>query len=284
MTFKKLIIEYGEDFLPVEYNLLDYPIVQRWAKKIIAAQSFPYQIDDPRRFYGFNSVEQEKKYAINNINLICQKLVSLGFKIDRKLTDVGDQDTLNFLHNIFEKHHGLLNHAKDINDEVFKNLCNLNIAVHRCESIQRGSKPRHVVTYFGLPKTDYLEIADYHHFTNKYTFGTVYLNYAEIGKTLEDLSLDNDNYISEEAFRPFKYFSADFNVKFFNTSDNELQELNRTIENYFNKNKLFFDKHDLPFDSPFLKSGSIPLAVLHSTIKLKDIKTRQCVKTVNLYE
>jgi len=284
MKFKKLIIEYGDDFLPIEYKLLDYPVVQRWAEKIVAAQSFPYRIDDPFRFYGFNPVNQEKELAITNINSVCEKLTSLGFSIDRKLTDVNDQDTLNFLHSIFEKHHGLLNHAKDLNDVTFKNLCDLNIAVHRCESVQRGSKPRHVVTYFRLPKTDYLDVEDYQHFTNRYTFGTVYLNYAEIGKTLEDLALDNDTYISNEAFRPFKYLSADFHVKFFDTTKVQLTAHDQKVELYFHKNKDFFDKLKLPFDSPFLKSGSIPIAILQSKLSLDDLRSRQHIRSVKLYQ
>jgi hypothetical protein len=31
-------------------------------------------------------------------------------------------------------------------------------------------------------------------------FGTVYLNYCEIGKTVEDLANDNDKYIGDDAF------------------------------------------------------------------------------------
>jgi hypothetical protein len=46
-------------------------------------------------------------------------------------------------------------------------------------------------------------------------FGTVYMNYCEIGKTVEDLVQDNDIYIGNDAFKPFGHYSADFNVAFF---------------------------------------------------------------------
>ena len=113
-------------------------------------------------------------------------------QIDYQLNSVHDQDTLNRLHHIFEVEHGLLD-AKSTDNEFKEHLCNLNLCVHRCESIARGVHPRHVVTYFGLPKTETLTDDDYNYFESKITFGTVYINYAEIGKTLYDLMLDNDS-------------------------------------------------------------------------------------------
>lgn len=283
MTYKKMIIEYGDDFLPVEYDLLDFDIVQRWAKRIIAAQSFPYPIDNPNRFYGFNSIKDQIEEAISSINALCDTIENLGIKVTRRLNSVNDQDTLNYLHSIFEKHHGLLD-QKLSHALLEKNLADLNIAVHRCESVQRGAKPRHAVTYFGLPKTEFLELKDYQHFTNKYRFGTVYLNYAEIGKTLEDLTLDNDNYISEAAFQPFRHYTADFNVKFYDSDLTELHLLEIKMKEYYYNNQKFFKDKGLEIDSPYLKPGSIPMATISTKISLDDIKSRQCVKSVKLYE
>lgn len=283
MKYKKLIIEYGDDFLPIEYNLLGYSIVQRWAEKIIAAQKFPYQIDHPTRFYGFDSIQDQIKFALGEINNLCNQIENAGIHIGRRLNSIADQDTLNYLHSIFEKRHGLLD-FKLSQGILEQNLSNLNIAVHRCESIQRGSKPRHVVTYFGLPKTELLELNDYQYFTNSYIFGTIYLNYAEIGKTIEDLAIDNDKYISDEAFRPFRHYTADFNVKFYNSDSEEVLRHNELIKEYYFKNKSFFKNKGLSLDSPYLKPGSIPLATISTNIDLDKIKSRQCVKAVKLYE
>lgn len=283
MTYKKLVIEYGNDKMPIEYKLLDYDIVQRWAERVSAAQKFPYPIDHPERFYGFGTWESQANNAIEYMNKLCSKLMSQGIKIDRNLTDVFDQDTLNYLHHIFEEKHGLLD-AKNSDAEVLQTLSDLNIHVHRCESIQRGAKPRHVVTYFGLPKTKLLDIDDYQYFTNEYKFGTVYLNYVEIGKTIEDLTVDNDRYISTEAFQPFRHYSADFVVKFFNTDKLEVSISIQKMREFYNKHIDFFNSQNLEFDSPYLKPGTIPLAEIESKITLNDIETRQCVKSVTLYE
>lgn len=283
MKYKKLVIEYGDDYMPVEYSLLDYDIVQRWAERITTAQRFPYTIDHPNRFYGFDSIENQIKVAIADINSLCDSIENYDIVVERRLSAVTDQDTLNYLHHIFETYHGLLD-AKLANSELEKKLCELNIAVHRCESIQRGAKPRHVVTYFGLPKTQLLLDSDYQHFTNEYQYGTVYLNYAEIGKTLEDLTLDNDQYISDEAFRPFRHYTADFNVKFYTSDTNECEKLKSLMSEYYYKNFDFFQNKGFTVNSPYLKPGSVPVAQIQSKLSLDDLTSRQCVKSVTLYE
>jgi hypothetical protein len=284
MTYKKLVIEYkGNDSIAVEYRLLDHDVVQKWAERVITAQVFPYPIDDKGRFYGFGPLEQQIETAINAINTTCDKIEKFGITVSRRLDTITDQDTLNFLHHVFETHHGLLD-AKRSESALDKLLCDLNLLVHKCEGIQRGAKPRHVVTYYGLPKDRILELEDYNYFTNEYKFGTVYLNYAEIGKTFEDLTYDNDQYISDDAFQPYKHYSADFNVKFFNSDPIEILDSKKRMTEYYAKNINFFQQRGLNADSPLLKPGSIPLAELETPLTLKDIEPRQWVKSVNLYE
>ena len=71
----------------------------------------------------------------------------------------------------------------------------------------------------------------------KINFGTVYLNYCEIGKTVEDLAHDNDKYIADEAFRPFSHYSADFNVQFY---DYDLSKKYGRIQRYIDEHQDFF--------------------------------------------
>ena len=71
-------------------------------------------------------------------------------------------------------------------------------------------------------------------------FGTVYLNYCEIGKTLEDLVHDRDIYISDDAFKPFGHYSADFNVAFYNK---DLRPQLPSMQAYIDQHeKFFFDR------------------------------------------
>ena len=197
--------------------------------------------------------------------------------IERRLHSVHDQDTLNYLHHIFEVRHGLLGEKK-LNPQFQQHLSALNILVHRCESIQRGASPRHVVTYFGLEKDKTLDSDDYQYFDPNIQFGTVYLNYVEIGKTLEDLMLDDDQYIFSDAFRPFNHYSADFYVAFYNIDGNKLK---LDVERYYIKHKETFESFGFTWDELSKSIGSIPVADLecHDDV-LALLENRQFVKAV----
>lgn len=283
--YKNLLIEYADphdldDSISVSFRLRDHSFIHRWIERVETAQA-QYPIDDPARFYGFGSYEDQVTDAINRINN-CVTIINL-YKpvISRTLTDINDQDTLNYLHHIFELYHGLLDEQQDsfwtdAPDAVRQCLANLNLCVHRCESIARGAKPRHVVTWYGLPKDKLLNINDYKLFTDSYKFGTVMLNYVEIGKTIQDLTTDNDNYIAPEAFQPFRHYSADFVVGYWNSDPLQIKENRAKIDAYYNAHKEFFG----PWQSCFV-NGSIPLADLVTAIDLKDIEHRQYVKSVS---
>lgn len=255
-----------------EFKLRNTSIAERWAGQLVKAQELGYTIDDPNRFYGFNSVKEEQAKALNLINHSIDVINRYRRIIDRTLTDVHDQDTLNYLHHIFEVYHGLLDTQLTTTffasapAEVQKSLADLNIHVHRCESVARGALPRCVVTYYGLPKTEQFDLVDYLHFTNQYTFGTVYINYVEIGKTIEDLAKDNDLYIADEAFRPYRNFSADFNIKFFNTDANDAISTLDLVDAYYTTNQDWFKERGLLRNNHLLSVGQLPIADLTTNL------------------
>jgi hypothetical protein len=284
----RLLIKYCDPFnnldtITLEFKLRDHPVVGKWVDRVLLAQQ-QYEIDDPKRFYGFGSVEEQQTQALSLINKCIDVINNFEPVIERRLYKIDDQDTLNYLHHVFEVYHGLLDQQTHeiwlrAPKDVQRALADLNVLVHRCESVYRGARPRHVVTWYGLPKTETLAAEDYQWFEEGSKFGTVYLNYVEIGKTLEDLAHDNDQYIDSEAFRPFSHYSADFNVKFW-TDDHRQIERNRSIiETYYQKNKRFFQTHDR---GPV---GSIPLADLVDEDQsgvLSQLESRQHVKSVLL--
>ena len=279
-----LLIEYADpndlsDCITLEYRLRPYSIVDRWVAKVKSAQT-QYTIDDPERFYGFGSLESQIKSALDQINH-CVTVINLHKPIVSKyLTDVTDQDTLNYLHSIFENYHGLLGQQDTefwatAPEGVRRALADLNIAVHRCESVGRGAAPRHVVTWFGMPKMDMLADADYMLFETTWSPGTVFLNYCEIGKTIDDLAVDHDNYIKPDAFKPFKHYSADFVVRFFEQTPAHSNEKRAIIHNYYLEHQDFFG----PL-KPCYAIGSLPVADLVTQLDLPALSRRQYVKSV----
>lgn len=286
-----LVIEYvnPKNFLDkifVKYQLRNHSVVDKWVDLVIDAK-IRYRIDDPDRFYGFESYEIEVQKVLEQLQQCIETINQHQLIISRKLDDVNDQDTLNYLHSIFEQYHGLLDQQTHdfwlfAPEPVRRALANLNVLIHRCESVTRGNFPRHVVTWYDLPKSQMLSMDEYSLFEDRVTFGTVYLNYVEIGKTFEDLAIDNDNYISDDAFRPFKHFSADFNIKFWSTTDVQLAQHRARLQKYYDTNRSFFDSQGLTPGHPYLQPGAIPLADLkdeHENI-IELIKTRQFVKSV----
>lgn len=92
-----------------------------------------------------------------------------------------------------------------------------------------------------MPKTKTLSA----HLMNQYgqeeiEFGGVYLNYVEIGKTMMDLAIDNDQYIHDEAFKPFEHYSADFVAYFFDTTQQEITQRRELLEQYYQQHREFF--------------------------------------------
>jgi len=292
--YKYLCIEYADpdnltDSIPIRYRLRDNSVVPKWTSKVIAAQK-KYSIDDPKRFYGFDDQQIQISQAIERINSCVDVINSHRPIIERKLTDINDTDTLNYLHHIFEVYHGLLDQQThefylSASTEVQTALADLNVCVHRCESVIQGSVHRHVVTYYGLPKTDCLDIGDYEHFTDVYKFGTVYLNYVEIGKTIEELAIDNDQYIADQAFQPFRRYSADFGVFFADSDFQQVCKKRDLVRDYYLRHSAFFLQQGLYADHPYLRLGKIPLADIDSSQQdvLQLLRTRQYVKSVTIY-
>jgi len=297
MRYTELHIEYSDpvnvlDPLTLQYKLNSFPIVEKWINKIIESQE-KYKIDDPKRFYAFGS--NEVNTAIERINKVCDIINTHGPIVERKIIYPIDQDTLNYLHHIFEVYHGLLDkqdHPFYVSapDEVKLALRNLNIEVHRCEALVdtritgKHIFPRHVVTWFDLPKKEQLDISDYDHINEKVEFGSIYLNYVEIGKSLEHLSTDFDDHIGAEAFKPFRYYSSDFVVKFYDLSDEFIKERQELMTTFYNDHLDFFKERELSFDHPYNKAGSIPVATLiqPNFDVLTEISKRQMVTKVTL--
>jgi len=235
-----MLIRLGQDGdLELQFQIRNNPVAQLWVERMQARGSYP--LDHPDRFYGFGTLAQEQARAVELIQQCITTINSHAVLIHRPFEYT--QDCLNYLHNIFEQHHGLLdqqsseywNHAPEPARQA---LAELNLAVHRCESVATKINPRFVCTWYGMPKIHQLDLELQDEYSeSQIKFGTVYLNYCEIGKTTEDLANDNDKYISDDAWRPFSHYSADFNVQF---SDQDLELKYGKIQKYIDQHRDFF--------------------------------------------
>jgi len=290
MGLNFLHIELAGNF-DLKFKLLDTPLTKLWLERM--AQRNRYTLDHPDRFYGFNTIEQEVDRATNMIKNCIRVINSYQPIITKPFTNIFDQDYLNYLHHVFEEYHGLLDQQDHkfwvlAPPEVQRALAEINLAVHRAETVTRNNRPEFICTWFGLPKTKVLTddlISTYGTFNP--AFGTVCLNYVEIGKTLEDLTVDNDNYIGDDAFKPFNHYSADFFVRFYDDISTALEERLTSMQQYYNEHKDYFAGQGYPnFESPRLLPYRFPVATLIETMPreqlLNEIKQRQMVTKVTI--
>jgi hypothetical protein len=272
--------------LQLDFQVLDTPVANLWVERMQQRTAWP--MDDDRRFYGFDSVEIEQSYALDRINHCIQRIQAQQPNIQRgPLTTVHDQDSLNYWHHVFETQHGFLE-QEDRSNPLTRVLADLNVAVHRCESVAHGNRPRIVCTWYGMPKiktlpADVMQACG----TTNPEFGSVCLNYCEIGKTLEDLARDRDRYISDEAFRPFSHYSADFVVRLHEESADTVAEKISIMQAYYNQHRDFFFEHGYgTFYDPRLLPLRFPVAQLIETQPrdqlLAMIAQRQQVTQVSL--
>lgn len=284
-----LTIELAD--LKLQFWVLKNPIAQLWVERMSQREQWP--LDDPERFYGFNTQDQDQRIALAKIQECIHGINSWQPLIARPLVTVDDQDTLNYLHNIFEQWHGLLDqhpiHPEygSIPLEVRQHLANLNVAVHRCESVARGNRPRFVCTWFGMPKIKTLSNDMFNYGTLNPKFGSVCLNYCEIGKTLEDLTQDRDNYIGHDAFKPFNFYSADFNVRLHEeTVSYAAEKLLRMQQYYLEHQTFFYDRGYPTFQDSRLLPLRFPVAELIETMPreqlLQEIQQRQRITKVTV--
>ena len=235
---QRLVITLADNF-ELCFNIRQTPLAELWIERMSMRHAWP--MDNPDRFYGFGTAQQEQQRAVDMIQQCVATVNSHQSIIDREFEYT--QDCLNYLHNIFERYHGLLDQQTSeywhsAPDTVRQALANLNLAVHRCETAMETPCPRFVCTWFGMPKTKQLDVDTMKKYSDlKVNFGTVYLNYCEIGKTIEELTRDNDIYIGDDAFRPFGYYSADFVVSFF---EQDLRQKLDGMQQYIEQHQDFF--------------------------------------------
>jgi hypothetical protein len=295
--YKKMHVTYsGEDDLTLTYNINETSIAQRWATLLDEAIQ-KYTIDDPRRLYGFDSLDEERQKAVNAINKCVDTINNYkpGF-VERRMTTQLHQDDLNYLHHIFEVYHGMLNEPHEFfveaPKEVRQALGQLNLEVHRCESMAEGTVrkmlPGHFVTYYDQPRgpgVRTLEDEDYEHFTEFVEFGTVYLLYVEIGKTLQDMALDNDDHIGDEAYKPFRHYASDFIIRYWGMPVESINKYHKLYKQHYDENKEFYDSR-YNYSHIYNRPGNIPLAKLQTHLSpievVTEIQKRQFVSSVKL--
>jgi hypothetical protein len=269
------------------FDIYQDEISQLWLDRM--AQRHAWPMDDARRFYGFDNLETQRQDAESRLLQDIDTINQYQHIIHRAWTSIDDQDLLNYLHHVFEEYHGLLDQQNTewwhtAPKSVQQALAQLNIDIHRAESVTRNPQPRFVCTWFGQPKTHQFTLEQIKKHGRLHTeWGGVYINYVEIGKTLENLFHDNDTYIGADAFKPFRHYSSDFVVRFFDQTPNI-----DGITKYYFQHEDFFRSHGI--DSPgheFALPYVFKVGQLRNTdrnLTINAIRPRQHITNIGIHE
>ena len=195
-----------------QFNVHKTKIAQKWFNEL----KKDYPIYEKNRLTNWPNCKK-------NFNSQLKKITSTINSYDNTIPIWNNeltQQNLNILHKIFEYCRGdpqigtlwYNNAPKFIQDATN----NLNLIIHEAEASQWNdthAKNRQfsqlVCTFKNRPR---IKLTNFNHFTFKWKFGEVYINYCEVGKSSLDIWKNKDCIANRVV--PQTHYSADFLIKF----------------------------------------------------------------------
>jgi hypothetical protein len=259
-------------YFDLKFKLLENSFVPKWIDRVLEAQQNQYPISEPWAMYNLNA-SMNHEFIKDNLNRLMREVDSVEELFGIQIESVNDQDTLNKIHSIFEKHHGKLDEwknnplFKDKPNDFRKNLSEINQFVHACESSNVQKKIR--VVWFDLPKTKTFSDKDYKLFTNQRSFGSLYHLYTDVGKNIESLAVDKDEHHHDVV--PNIHYSADCTIFFYDRSEQQVQEEERKQKDYLQRNQHYLKSKGYEVGDPRLTTGAIEIGKLESELSRDEI-------------
>lgn len=271
MFFKIIFKNQEGSELPLDFQVYDTNIAQRWYSSLVDQCNENNAIREQDRLYNFPNNEWTEEKLVDELNN-CIAVINSNEKVIYHLAFVGmPQDQLNRLHHYFENLRGAVLSPSEFwqraDHNVQEALERFNIIIHRAENFYNSTKktnalyPRIVCTFNDRIRHELLD-DDYQYFTLLRKFGEVYINYCEVGKPLYDVFKDGDEIIGDDNIRPLRYYSADFTITFHERTHYSVNRFLEAMNNWWDDNTnslldLGFKKND-----PKNAIGNIPVAKL----------------------
>jgi len=266
----ELVLTDGKQDLFLLFKIRNTDIARKWFNEL----SKHNELHETNRFSNWSTTTLKEE-----LNNIIDEINNYQYLIDRKVTDNTSQCDLNYLHKFFEDLRGEVTQQtiwfarapKHIQSKVER----FNVLIHQLEADLR-TKNKHptVVVTFNNSIRQELTNDDIKHFTFKWKFGTVYINYCHVGKTVLDVYKDKD--FITEAVRPQTHYSSDFMVKFGPSTNLFVYVIRKLMVSVWLLKKKFAFKN--------LNIGMIPVADLVSNVdyntllQFNKVKEVRCLK------
>ena len=276
VNLKIEISNKNKDKLFLFFDLFDIKIIDDWIKIINKNK------ENNLSFY-FNYIKKKNDNELNSlINDLKNNIKKINSIYDKKILEVNsfndlikNEEILNTLHEDFQDYcfrFDNSNQEKPDNQLIIRNgilhanFLELNINIHRCESVVRNNDNSACFIRFNSNEFEQeLKIEDYFLFEPELDWGMLYLGYNTIGKNFYNCFFDNDiNLIKQKKIKPQKKFSSEFLMNFKDLKKNsniKLKFYKWWTDN--NLTKYYPDINIKDFDFGFIPIGHLKYYILN---------------------
>jgi len=272
---KTFCVEFDQDLI-LEYQTLDTDLANRWYELLRTVLSQDPTLRETDRLQDFPNSPWTEPMVVDKINACIEIINQFVPAITDRAVVQGGRAQLNLLHKHFEDLRGGVltpsRYWQEGTEQLRTALNDLNLHIHRLEDILDAADnhnpwPHVIITFNNFQRLP-LEPADYALFTTDTEFGTVYLNYCEVGKALWNVFFDKDDVVGDHNIRPLRYYSPEMILSFYDaTQDSELPK----FWGWWDANAEHLAQLGFYKDDPDLSIGAIPVARLQNSYDRKDL-------------
>lgn len=256
----------------VYFDIHDTSIAKKWKLEI----EKDHQLFEIDRFTNWPNSDKTREYYLAELN---KQIDIINYyhpgTITASFDTTSTQDTMNYLHKFFEELRGPVETPNEwylnAHLDAQQALTRYNVLIHEYEHFCFNERTLFLTNHpyativgtFNCPRIR-LNDDDYDHYTFKWRFGEVYINYCEIGKPLLDVFKDQDEIVGSANIKPLHYYSADFQIKFGPSTVEEIyKKREREFWKWYQDREEFFKSIGL-LRSNKLALGMIPVASINT--------------------
>lgn len=266
------------------YDISTGPAADIWLQCLLKAST--ESSIESSRFYNFrNQQSASLENLVGRLEITIRNLSpflpELGQKPLDKTNDSTLQKSLNSLHRNFAHSHLIENSITAENLELWTEF---NSLIHQIESaliaknLQYGKRTLDISRIeFSWKNSFRVPIPEncYSEFTLQKPFGSVQINYCQVGRHLHELYFAGDENIPIEHIQPARFFSANSTLWFGPDLTTKYEvETYAKIENWFMQSKDKFAQAGVLWDRPDKALGSVTVAQLNQAPKTDEEKAR----------
>ena len=272
----ELVVENQNEEMSLSFSVRNNITAERWFESLknAATQSTIYEADrwynfKDSKYSSFEKLTKDLELCIAELNTLEPGLIDYQFDHNNI------QKSVNDLHVHFADSHLI---ASRITEKSYDAWHKFNDLLHAFETLERSktvetetgqTNAAIILTFHEHFKQELID-DDYEQFTIAKKFGTVYVNYCQVGRHIFELFNAQDEIAEDEHILPLKNLSADSYFWFGPSSGKSGIERKWTaIGAWFKAHESRFNKMGFHWGDPRLAIGWIPVADLTTPIESK---------------